>query len=69
MRPVNLTPMAHSKNQHEQHCVGDLIDDPVVPGAYSPFTVTTDKLTRRRRPGILGEQDEHTVDAPAGCWI
>lgn len=67
-RPINLTTMPDGKNQHEQHCVGDLVDDPVVPGAHSPSPVATDKLACRRGMRILREQGKHTINALAD-WI
>ena len=42
--PVNLASVAHSKHQHEEPVVFDLVNDAIVARLYSPFACATDQL-------------------------
>ncbi len=63
--PVDVATVSDGKDQHYEHVIADLVDDPVVPGADPPLTVTAYELRRASRTRIPGQEFDRCLDATA----
>jgi hypothetical protein len=52
---VNLPPVSHPEDEHEQLAFVDFIDHAVVTGADAPLSRTTNKASGSRRTRVLGQ--------------
>lgn len=61
---VDLAPVSDCYDENEQHVVVDLVDDPVVAGAYSPVAVSADEFPGSARLGLGCQQFDRGLNAP-----
>ena len=66
---VDLATMPDGNRQDKQDLVMDLVDNPVVPGAYTPLAFAPDELLRPTRSRLLGQDLDGRLHTTSGGWV
>ena len=66
---IDVAAVAHGEHQDEEDLVPDLVDDPVVTGAYAPLVVAANELLGTGGPRLLRQEFDRRLDASTGGRI
>ena len=66
---VDLAPMCHSQDQHEELAIVDLVDHAIVAGSDPPLSGTAYEAGSGRRTRIFREQFDHRLDTTSDAGV